>query len=145
MRNAVLTLLACLAACGQPRSTAPQDASAGASGVGRVAEAAFVLEPEAMVGIWSFDRSCASGDGMILHADGRASYDEWGEGTWATADENRVVLTLSRIEPGLGPTGETLTYNIDVAAPVTDDLIGQLARPDGSEPRGLNALRCPDS
>lgn len=144
MREAAIAVLAFLAACGQPQSTTPEDASAGSSGVGRVAETALVIEPEALVGVWSFDRSCASGDGMILHADGRASYDEWGEGTWATADDNRVVLTLSRIEPGVGPTGETLVYNIAVAAPVADDLIGQLARPDGSERRGLNALRCPE-
>ncbi len=81
---------------------------------------------------------------MTLQADGQASFDEWGQGTWATADNNRIVLTLVRWEPGVGPTDETVVYNIDVAAPVTDDLIAQLARTDGSEPRGLNARRCPE-
>jgi hypothetical protein len=109
-----------------------------------VPDEAIEFEPEALVGAWSFDRSCASGDGMTLAADGTASFDEWGQGTWTVADDNRLVLTLMRWEPGVGPTGETVVYNLDVAATVADDLIGQLARADGSEPRGLNALRCPE-
>jgi hypothetical protein len=79
---------------------------------------------------------------MTLSADGAASFDEWGQGTWATADGNRVVLSLERHEPGLGPTGEQVTYYVDVAAPVTDDLSGVLARDDGTEQRGVNARRC---
>jgi hypothetical protein len=144
MRLAIAALALALAAC-NPAAEKDQDADAGSTGVADVASAPFTLESEALVGTWSFDRSCASGDGMTLNADGAAGFDEWGTGTWATADNNRVVLTLARSEPGLGPTGETVVYNIDVAAPVTDDLIGNLARPDGSEPRGLNARRCPET
>lgn len=144
MRIAPLVLALALVACG-PQPASDEDATAGSSGVGDVEDAAFVMEPEALVGVWSFDRTCASGDGMTLQADGSASFDEWGEGGWATADDNRVVLTLERHEPGVGPTGESVIYHIDVAAPVTDDLIANLARPDGSEPRGLNARRCPEN
>lgn len=152
MRFSVIAIALLTAACGQPASPAaepaaqaPPDASAGSTGVGDVAAASFTLDSEALVGTWSFDRSCASGDGMRLGADGAAGYDEWGTGTWALAENNRVVLTLQRYEPGVGPAGETVIYNIDVADPVTDDLIGNLARPDGSEPRGVNARRCPET
>ena len=143
MRIAAALLALTLAACTPAPQEKAQDADAGSTGVGEVASAPFTLESEALIGTWSFDRTCASGDGMTLNADGTAGFDEWGSGTWATADTNRVVLTLARSEPGVGPTGETVVYNIEVAAPVTDDLIGNMARPDGSEPRGLNARRCP--
>lgn len=47
------------------------------------------------VGTWSFDGSCASGDGMSLEPDGIAGYDEWGTGTWAESkDGKRVILIL---------------------------------------------------
>ncbi len=140
MRIAIALVLL-LAACGQPASapaTSPGDATAGASGVGRIAEQEF--ESEALVGVWSFDRSCASGDGMRLDADGTASFDEWGGGTWSLGDDNTVVLTLARNEPGIGPTGETVIYTLAIAANVTDDLIGQFTSVDG--PRGINAKRC---
>lgn len=150
MRLTIAALALVLAACSpaaQPIAAAAdtaQDAHAGATGVGAVADTPFTVERETLVGTWSFDRTCASGDGMMLRADGVAGYDDWGTGTWAPADNNRVVLTLQRSEPGMETTtGETVIYNIDIAAPVTDELIGNLARPDGAEPRGLNARRCP--
>jgi hypothetical protein len=49
-------------------------------------------------GVWSFDGSCASGDGMTLKADGKASYDEWGSGLWASAEDGkRLVLIVEDI------------------------------------------------
>lgn len=49
-------------------------------------------------GTWSFDGTCMSGDGMVLNADGKASYDEWGTGLWATADSGaRLVLIVEDI------------------------------------------------
>jgi hypothetical protein len=49
-------------------------------------------------GTWSFDRTCASGDGMVLTADGKASYDEWGGGLWASADDGaRLVLIVEDV------------------------------------------------
>ena len=49
-------------------------------------------------GTWSFDGTCASGDGMVLKADGKASYDEWGTGLWAIADNGaRLVVIVEDI------------------------------------------------
>ena len=49
-------------------------------------------------GTWSFDGTCASGDGMVLQADGKASYDEWGTGLWAIAENGgRLVLIMEDI------------------------------------------------
>jgi hypothetical protein len=65
---------------------------------------ANMLPPERVTGrsyfagTWSFDRTCMSGDGMVLAADGKASYDEWGSGLWATADSGtRLVLIVEDI------------------------------------------------
>lgn len=50
------------------------------------------------VGAWSFDGSCASGDGMVLARDGKASYDERGQGLWAAAENGqRLVLIVEDI------------------------------------------------
>lgn len=47
---------------------------------------------------WSFDGTCASGDGMTLKADGKAGYDEWGSGLWASAEDGkRLVLIVEDI------------------------------------------------
>jgi hypothetical protein len=47
---------------------------------------------------WSFDGTCASGDGMTLKADGKAGYDEWGAGLWASAEDGkRLVLIVEDI------------------------------------------------
>ena len=48
-----------------------------------------------LVGTWSFDGTCASGDGMTLKADGKASYDEWGEGLWALADKGTRIVVIA--------------------------------------------------
>lgn len=140
MRLAIAAALAFVAACSPPAAT-----EADSTSVGEIAAEGFVMEPEALVGTWSFDRTCASGDGMTLNADDTAGLDEWGTGTWATADGNRVVLNLERREPGVAATGQQVTYYLDVGAPVTDELVGQIARDDGTEQRAINARRCPAS
>ena len=68
---------------------------------------ANMLPPERLTGrsnfagTWSFDGTCMSGYGMVLHADGKASYDEWGTGLWATADSGtRLVLIVEDISEG---------------------------------------------
>ncbi len=145
MRIAIAIALALLvAACGQAKpasNAAPDDASAGSSGAGRIAEEDLAIDTDALAGVWSFDRSCASGDGMRLNADGTASFDEWGQGTWARGADDVVVLTLARSELGVGPTGETVIYTLSIAAKVTDDLIGQFTS-ESEPPRGINAKRC---
>ncbi len=51
-----------------------------------------------VVGTWSFDGSCASGDGMVLQRDGKASYDEWGRGLWALSTyDNHIVIIAEDI------------------------------------------------
>ncbi|MGD9981224.1 MAG: hypothetical protein AB7H66_06325 [Hyphomonadaceae bacterium] len=139
MRLVIAAAFALLAACTPPATTQEADSTS----VGEIAAEGFVMSPEALVGTWSFDRTCASGDGMTLNADDTAGLDEWGVGAWATADGNRVVLNLERHEPGVGATGQQVTYYFDVAEPVTDDLVGHLARDDGTERRAINARRCP--
>ena len=46
-------------------------------------------------GTWSFDGTCASGDGMTLSGDGKASYDEWGQGLWALADKGTRLVVIA--------------------------------------------------
>jgi hypothetical protein len=152
MRTIVAALALVLAACTPPAQTAesPQDASAGSSGVGAVPEQPFTLESEALVGLWSFERHCGDYD-LVFEADSDAHHYVMSPegmvtsyaGSWATADNNRVVLTLHRLGAD-GARGEAITYNLDVAAPVTDDLIARFARADGAEARDITARRCPE-
>lgn len=137
-----LTLLA--AACGQGASPTetPEEV--------RASEApALALESEALVGRWSFDRTCGLYD-LVFEADGRASYFDYSTdtvvshvGTWATADGNRAVLTtrVQAADGGLGADSET--FNLDVSTPVTDDLVGRLS--GAGEARDVNAKRCDET
>jgi hypothetical protein len=155
MRSAIVALALLAAACGQtatqPAADTPaEDADAGASGAGRIPEASFTLESEALVGLWSFDRSCGLYD-LVFQADDNATYYDYTHdlvvthsGAWATADNNRVVLTTRRLGPDGAPSGETETYNLDVKSPVTDDLVAHLERADGGEARDITARRCPE-
>jgi hypothetical protein len=151
MRAAFLAVL--LTACGQsaPADTAtpPEDAAAGSTGVGRIAAQPFTLEGEALVGLWSFARDCGLYD-LVFQADDVAEYYDYStegrvtsyRGTWATADDNRVVLTVRLVDANNAVTGDSIIYNLDVAAPVTDDLTGYFARADGAGSRDVTARRC---
>lgn len=133
MRALVLSLAVLAAACGQPAPEKQSGAEAPVPGLARAA----------LVGTWSFDGSCASGDGMGLDADGNAFFDEWGQGTWRIDAQNRVVLDLQRQEMGVDePNGEPVTMTINVAAPVGDTLQAQINTP-GESPRNVTARRCP--
>ena len=48
-----------------------------------------------IVGTWSFDGSCASGDGMRLMRDGKAAYDEWGHGLWAFDEGGKRLVIIA--------------------------------------------------
>jgi len=152
MRAAFLAVILLTAACGQsaPADPAtPEDAAAGSTGVGRVAAEPFTLESEAMVGLWSFARDCGLYD-LVFQADDVAEYYDYSSegvvtsyrGAWATADNNRVVLTVRLVDAENAVTGDPITYNLDVAAPVTDDLTGYFARADGAGSRDVTARRC---
>jgi hypothetical protein len=67
------------------------------------------------MGTWSFDGTCASGDGMQLQYDGKASYDEWGRGLWALADGGqRLVIIVEDIREGADrrPIAELIEFRI---------------------------------
>jgi hypothetical protein len=143
MRKLLVALVLCVTACGQPAATetsAPVSSEPAAASPGAPA-----LDHDSVVGTWSFDRSCASGDGMTLRADGGASYDEWGEGHWVVDVPSRLILTLAKSEPGVGPTGQHVMVTIDVTPPVADDLNGARTFDDGTPADTINARRCPES
>jgi hypothetical protein len=152
MRIAAMVLALALAACGAPPATdAPQDASAGSTGVGNVPVQAFALESEALVGLWSFERDCGLYD-LVFDADDLVQYYDYTttpgnvisyRGSWSIADSNRVVLNVSLIDMENEPTGEARTFYLDVGAPVTDDLIGVFGPEDGAT-REITARRCED-
>ena len=166
MRHLAIAAIAALAAC-SPKSDAPQaaatphgtaeDAAAGFSGVGKDRAGGELnhddpslyvdakLTREQIIGTWSFDRTCASSDGMQINADGTAGFDEWGIGTWTINAEGKLVMTLRRQEPGTdAPTGEPVTLVLTAADPPTDQLLGNIADAGPGLPgRGVNAKRCP--
>lgn len=133
---------ALLAACGQPaekQKGAPAPAPAAPA---KTEPAPPRLDHETILGTWSFDGSCASGDGMGLQADGSAFYDEWGTGRWSINRENQVVLDLVRREMGVeNAPGEPVTLTIDVRAS-SEEALEVVVRGAGEEPRETTALRC---
>jgi hypothetical protein len=48
-----------------------------------------------IVGTWSFDGTCASGYGMTLERDGKAGYDEWGQGLWALDESGPRLIIIA--------------------------------------------------
>ena len=156
MRFALVALALALAACNpQPAAdsgtTVPEDASAGSSGVGRVPDEPFTLESEALVGLWSFERDCGLYD-LVFDAQDLVQFYDYTttpgtaisyRGSWATADNNRVVLTVRLIDMENEPTGEVRTFHLDVGAPVTDDLVGAFG-PASGPAREITARRCED-
>lgn len=154
MRIAAIVLALALAACGaQPAAegdAAPQDVSAGSTGAERIPTEPFTLEPEALIGLWGFDRSCGLYD-LVFDAQDLVQYYDYRDessvvshrGSWSTADNNRVVLTVRRIDMENEPTGDPLTFHLDVTSPVTDDLTGVFG-PAGGPTQDIAARRCPD-
>lgn len=138
----LLAALVLLAACGQPadkQKNAPGEPAPAASAQ---APAAPRLDHETIIGTWSFDGSCASGDGMGLQADNSAFYDEWGTGTWSINRQNQIVLDLVRREMGVENTpGEPVTLTIDVRAS-SDEALEIVVNGAGEAPREVTAMRC---
>jgi len=70
-----------------------------------------------IVGTWSFDGSCASGDGMKLERDGKAAYDEWGAGLWALDESGpRLVLIASDIREDADRHEEAQLFEFRITA-----------------------------
>lgn len=144
MRFVLCALAAALiAACDPP---AEKQTAAPASAPSATAEAQTPppprLDHETIIGTWSFDGSCASGDGMGLRADNTAFYDEWGTGTWSINRQNQIVLDLVRREMGVEEDpGEPVTLTIDVRAS-SDEALEVVVNGAGEEPRETTAMRC---
>ncbi len=152
MRMAAAAFLLALAACSPPSAPAApaHGAASGSVGAGPVATTAFRLEADALLGRWSFDRSCGLYD-LVFEANGSVSYFDYADashvvsyaGRWTIGDHNRVVLSLHRLGGDGAPTGDAITYNLDVSEPVADDLIGQFGA-QGGDMRAITAKRCPE-
>jgi hypothetical protein len=107
---------------------------------------ANMLPPERVTGrsyfagTWSFDGTCMSGDGMVLAADGKAGYDEWGSGLWATADSGtRLVLIVEDISEEADRRKEAQMIEFKDVSRIGPTL--RLTRvPDGV---AIKAKRCP--
>ena len=147
MRRLVVAGCACLfAACSQPSPAAtPADAATGSTGAGRVAgDSPPPLDPVSLIGTWSFDRTCASEDGMTLAADGTAGTDQ-GSGMWAVDVSHRLVVIIREQEMGADPDPKAprQVWTFTATKSIGDDLVGRLdrARP-GEPPRPINAKRC---
>lgn len=150
MRQALLSAVVLLAACGQgaPPTPAPgadpvhpADASVPAALPGAR------LDTVSVTGSWSFDRTCATEDAMGLMSDGKVYFDEWGEGTWVVDADGRLVLTLRELTPGGDPkTSAPFTLTLTADAPATEDLAGTLVSIRADMPaRRINAKRCPET
>jgi hypothetical protein len=169
MRHLAIAAIVILASCSNESApegdsaspsasqSTPEDAAAGFSGVGKDRAGGELdhddpslyvdakLTRDQVLGTWSFDRTCASGDGMQINADGTAGYDEWGTGTWTINDQGQLVMTLKRQEPGTdAPSGDPVTLVLTAADPPTDQLLGNIAPAGPDHPgRAVNAKRCP--
>lgn len=94
------------------------------------------------VGTWSFDGSCASGDGMSLEPDGIAGYDEWGTGTWAeSADGKRIVILLRTDAYNEGAPYAVILKELRVDFHKAQRLEGVFL----DENRKIEAVLCPQS
>jgi hypothetical protein len=127
-------------------AAARPDASAGSSGVGRVpGDAAVTIDPISLIGTWSFDRTCASEDGITLQPDGTAGTDQ-GNGMWAVDAQHRLVIIFREQEMGkdADPLAERRVWTMTATKPVGDDFVGRIEpRRTGEPPVALNAKRCP--
>ncbi|MBS0385923.1 MAG: hypothetical protein JSS00_11300 [Proteobacteria bacterium] len=151
MRIAAIALVLALCGCGpSPAPAEPAPHGVGRAGAGGAEAPVFAVESAALVGRWSFDRSCGLYD-LVFNADNTAGYYDYSDeahvvsyaGRWSAAEHNRIVLTLRRLNDSGAPSGEALTYKLDVAAPVANDLIGRFG-PSVGDTRAITAKRCPE-
>lgn len=92
-----------------------------------------------LVGTWSFDGSCASGDGMRLQREGKASYDEWGQGLWALADrDTRIVIIAEDISEEADRRTEAELIDLRITARASNAM--SLTR--ASDGAKIDAVRC---
>lgn len=142
----IAAFVVALAACSPP--AAPSDTSTDTVADSSAAEtAAFTVEAAQLGGQWSFDRSCGLYE--LVFTDTGVDYYDYSDpahvisynGTWAIAGNSHVELAVRRLDAQGAPTGDTLTYNLDVTAPITTDLAANFG-PAGGPVRAINAKQC---
>ena len=147
MRFIAAALLLTIAGCSPP-SSAPTTISAQAAAPTQAASAAGpAADARAVLGQWSFDRSCGVYD-LVFNPNDEVLYFDYSNpsqvvsyaGRYSTAG-NRIVLTVNESGEEGSELGPTVIYNIDLSAPVTDDLAGAFGAA-GKETRLINAKRC---
>jgi len=140
--RSILCVAVLLAACGQPAQKQETPTATPSSRATPDVPAPPRLDHQTIIGTWSFDGSCASGDGMGLRADNTAFYDEWGTGTWSINRQNQIVLDLVRREMGVeNAPGEPVTLTIDVPAS-SEEALEVVVNGAGEAPREATAIRC---
>ena len=143
MKGRALVAALMLAACspqGEPAAPASEALPSDAAPAVR-------LDPAALVGGWSFDRTCASEDAMGLMPDDKAYFDEWGQGAWEIDADGRLVLTLRELTPGVEDDGggEQVVMTLTAREHAGDRIVGELSSPRANIPaREINALKCPE-
>ncbi|MCE9523702.1 MAG: hypothetical protein K8S25_14885 [Alphaproteobacteria bacterium] len=106
---------------------------------GAAVAAPVVVTSPWLAGTWSFDGSCASGDGMTLEANGKAGFDEWGLGLWALADKGtRLVLIVEDVteEADRKKVAQLIEYRVSEGAGVKMTLVRL------SDNATLHAVKC---
>lgn len=133
----LVSFAALLALCGCTQHPVTTTTTTTASAPARVN-----LGPANVVGPWSFDGTCASGDGMVLQPNGTASLNENEEGLWGIENAGRLVLLTQQLEPvdldhhaGGGPAG---FYAFAMHAGDQDHLSS-----DDERQHPITAKRCP--
>ncbi len=146
-----------LTACAPPSNASdPASTSATEQNATSAAEAIapqdFQLQTEAVVGQWSFDRSCGLYD-LVFHADANVDYFDYSDeghvvsygGQWSEElENNRVTLSLQRLDGEGHVTGDVIPYVLDLITPPVDDLNGRFGRADGTFGVTIHARRCPE-
>jgi hypothetical protein len=92
------------------------------------------------VGTWSFDGTCASGDAMMLEADGHAAFDEWGDGLWGLADGGKRIVVIAKDiseEADRRKVAELIEFRVTAAAANKMSLV---RASDGAK---IEAVKCP--
>ena len=151
MRLLAAVLVLALAGCSPPSNSASdppptRPAEANAARVTRATGAAPAITPSQLGGQWSFDRNCGLYDLVFTNDD--ATYYDYSDPSHAigydgpyTIAGNRVVLTMRRLDGRGAPSGDPVTYNLDVSAPVTSDLVGHFG-PAGGAAHDIDAKKC---
>ncbi|MFT3726417.1 MAG: hypothetical protein QM759_01130 [Terricaulis sp.] len=143
-----VAVMCAVAACTQPSAppAAAPETTTVAESAATPAASTVSVDAKALGGEWSFGRDCGLSD--LVFTNTSVSYYDYADqsnvvsysGTWAIEGGNHVALTLHRLDAHGAPTGEALSYNLDVTAPITTDLTGTFGQPGAM--RDINAKRC---